>query len=1312
MAGKPREGSPPLHDGIGLAATITRDFVQSDSGVDFASEHTRDAVTERSEDRPLRNAGLHFAGDHSIIRLLGVGGMGSVFEARAPDGTIVALKFIGDASPERLYRFKREFRTLSGIVHPNLVELYELLQVDSDEGLSSVFFTMERLQGDHFVVAARRDYKPLQALDDPGLARLQHLLVGLASGLACIHGHGLVHRDVKPSNVMVTEAGRVVVLDLGLVREVRTASLDSAAIVGTPLYMAPEQIINSESVGPAADWYAVGEILWESLTGTMRHEGPVHAILERKLTTDAVSPASLGLAVPPDLERLCKELLSRDPAARPNAAAVLTRLGRADLVAIEVVTRGLVGRASETQTLRAVIVAARPGHPSFAAISGRSGYGKTTVIEHVVELARRELGALVFTGHCSERETIPFKALDTALDELAVHLCNHPDDLTRANPHAQYLAWAEATQRASSPPTPVNTLHPGVAALARLFPVLRSVPQIRELDDTHLYNADPLQVRRQAADALADLLARIGAARPLVLVLDNLQWADLDSVQLLEAVLLRAQPPKLALLGSYHEGADTTRPPLMRLLASLRAAEHMQMHTLAIGPFSEAQASALAAHHLGLAPADPLPQRIAREAQGSPFFIGELARFARAHGGLADSVASLNLDEVIRLRLRALPPAARRLVEILAIAGGRLPRAVALKVVAATAGAVDRGTLARLRAEHLLRADASEDDALETFHDRIRSTAAQQFIAEHASDDAGLRDTHRAIAEALLTLRSDAGHVDNATLAHHFRAANDFGRATYFTQLAAEEAAAQLAFERAAELFAALLALGGLGPREATRVRIQLAQSLANSGQLYAAAKAYGEAVDTGEGASETERTEWLRRAAVLLLQTGQHDEGKATLERLLPRVGLSMTHGLASTITRLLAQRARLAFRRLELPRPGATTRALDEAAAQRLDVCWTANRGLIYIDGITSALFHARHLAMALDSGDPVRTARAIGLEAYLRVVINGSPADAPSIAILDALDAAPAVQASPYARGMLCQFRAGVHQMLCRFAATLSPYNQGIEILRSQCTGEMHEVAQMQAHQAMSLLYLGRVNDLREAAAQLVRACAARPNPYVEGFARGLLGNIVGLATDAVDEAAEHMAAYRRDAPKRFEVHYFNWSCQRAELERYRGDGEQAWACHVEDSPAIEKLTFLRTPWVALEFQRARACNALALAVRRADPREHLAIARKAAKLCLKQPLPMAEAYGRLALAGAAALEGNPELAVAELRRTVAVYEQLGMASYLAASRRRLAALVGGDEGRELLRLADLWATREHVRRPDRYTDMMAPGFQPQT
>ncbi len=1267
------EQSDPAQS-IGLAATITR---LSDRSATIATPRFsgNTAITDLGDDTVTPQRTPSRAGEHTIVRLLGAGGMGSVFEARAPDGTLVALKFIGDASPERLYRFKREFRTLSAIVHPNLVELYELLQAEGDDGSVNVFFTMERLRGEHFVAAIRPGYSGQQQLDDDGHRRLQHGLVGLASGLSCVHRHGLVHRDVKPSNVMITDAGRVVLLDLGLVREVRTASFENASVIGTPLYMAPEQIISSNDVGPAADWFAVGEVLWESLTGAPRHGGSVYEVLERKLSMQPVAPSTLGIAVPPELDALCFDLLARDPAARPSASDVLVRLGRGDLVAIEVVTRGLIGRASEAAALRKIIAQARHGRPSVAVISGLSGFGKTTVLEHVVDLARREDGIVCFTGHCSERESIPFKALDTAMDELAVHLCTQPAELGRIE---------------------------DMAALARLFPVLRSVPEIRALDANSTHDADPVQTRRRAADALADLLTAVAGERPLVLVLDNLQWADLDSVQLLESVLLRPHAPPLALLCSFHEGAEATRVPLARLLASLGAAEPIQLEKVPIGPFSESQSSVLAAHLLGLEPADPLATRIAREAQGSPFFIGELARHARSSGGLNDSSTTLSLDDVIRLRLRGLPAAARRLIEVLAIAGGRLPRGVAIKVVEATTGALDRGTIARLRAEHLIRAESSDDGALETYHDRIRSTVARDA---QDTDKAALQGIHRAIADALLA--TDV--ADKATLAHHFREAGDTTRASHFTLAAAEEASALLAFERAAELFSAVLALGGLTPLAAVRVQVRLAQSLADSGQLYAAASMYREAAAaTAEGPTDAERTEWLRLATVHLLATGHHDEGRATLEVLLPRVGLKMTGGTTSTIVRLLGSRALLKFRKLELPR-GVRPR-LSDAEVQRLDICWTATRGLIYVDGISSALFHARHLALALSGGDLLRAARAIAFEAYLGVLTQGDRADAHSRQVFTALLAEPEVQADPYAFGMITQFWASCQYMLCRFTAGVNDSDKGAAILRDQCRGELHEVAQIEAHRALMLMYLGRYGEVAVAANAILQECAARPNPYVEGFAHGLLGWVVSLAADRIDVAVEHLATYRRDAPKRFEVHFFNWSCERTELERYRGDSERAWALHLEDARLIKKMFFLRTPWVMTEYQRSRGINALGAAVQRRDRGELLAITRTAAKVCLQQPLQNAEGHGRLLLAGAAALTGDQDTAVAELRRAIPVFERCEMSAYLASARRRLAALIGGDEGRALLQLADAWVAAEHVVRPDRYTNMMAPGFEP--
>ena len=1217
-------------------------------------------------------------GRHELVRPLGMGGMGQVFEARAPDGTTVALKIIRGTSPERLYRFKREFRSLSAVVHPNIVALYDLVHVDEQGGPGLAFFTMELLRGAHFVTAIRDELADDAGLDEAGLRRLQDGLVGLACGLSCVHRHGLVHRDIKPSNVMITPSGRVVVLDLGLVRESRVASFDSlgenAPLLGTPLYMAPEQVIRSDDAGPAADWYAVGEVLWECLAGESRHAGrTLVEVFERKLMEPPSPPSRRHPGVPPHLDQLCVDLLAREPDARPSAGDVLVRLGRGDLVAIELTVQGLLGREHEARLLRDQLV--QTGRAGAVFVSGPSGFGKTTLVEHVLDVVRREDSVVAFSGSCSERESIPFKALDSAIDALSLYLCNTDADAT-------------AIARPDD-----------LAALARLFPILRTVPAIRAIDDSRLDGLDPIEIRRRAADSLAEVLTRIAARRPVVLALDDLQWADLDSVLLLESVLLRKHPPPVTLLGSHREGTEATRAPLAHLWKSFEAADHIGLRRVLVGPLSGEQSMALAARLLGGPVDDPVAVRIAREAGGSPFFIGELVRHALAHGGLDD--AGLSLDNLLRAHLQRLPLSAKRLVEVLAVAGGRLPRDLAVDIVAAGAGPVDRGTLARLRAEHLIRiADASQDDVLETYHDRVREAAALEAAESHGSELAAI---HRAIGEALLR----TGTADAATLAHHFRAANDGERATQFTLAAALEAARALAFDQAAELFRAALSIGGIDAATATHTRAHLASALANAGRLHAAARVYTDAAHADDTqASEAQRSEWLRLATAHFLSTGHHDEGRAVLEELLPRVGLSLPRGTAATIVALLGQRALLATRKLVLPPRGGPR--LSERDAQRLDVCWTATRGLLYSDGITSALFHARHLRLALASGDPLRAARAIGYEAYLRALMEGGDADAAATAIFDSLEASADIQASPYVLGMLAQYRAGAHQMLCRFEPALTSYERGVAILRDQCTGVMDEIAQMDAHRMMVLLYLGRIGELGDVAFRLLRECAERPNPYVEGFARGVLGNHVYLAQDQVDAAHEQLELYRRHAPKRFEAHFFNCASKQTELLRYRGEVEAAWQQNQVDSAIVEKFPFFRVPFVKAEFYRSRASNALALAARSRDPAPLLKIARTAAKQSFRVPLPMSDAYGHLTLASAAALEGMHDVAISELRRTVAIFERLAMGSDLAVCRRRLAALLGGDEGRAQQQLADDWMAEQQILRPDRFTDMIAPGF----
>jgi eukaryotic-like serine/threonine-protein kinase len=252
-----------------------------------------------------------------IRRKLGEGGMGVVYEAYDRERqTVVALKTLRNAHATALARFKGEFRALQRLEHPNLVSLGELITA----GRLS-FFTMELVAGVPFL-----EYVRAGGICDE--SRLRACLAQLAPALAALHANSIVHRDVKPSNVLVTDEGRVVLLDLGLALDTRTVTTSADAdVVGTVAYMAPEQA-QSGKVGPAADWYALGVVLYEALTGALPHGGgtPLEVLLN-KMQNAPPPPRARVPDVPRDLDQLCERLLLVDPAERPAEREILERLG-------------------------------------------------------------------------------------------------------------------------------------------------------------------------------------------------------------------------------------------------------------------------------------------------------------------------------------------------------------------------------------------------------------------------------------------------------------------------------------------------------------------------------------------------------------------------------------------------------------------------------------------------------------------------------------------------------------------------------------------------------------------------------------------------------------------------------------------------------------------------------------------------------------------------------------------------------------------------------------------------------------------------
>jgi hypothetical protein len=377
----------------------------------------------------------------------------------------------------------------------------------------------------------------------PDPERLRGALGQLAGALAALHRAGKVHRDVKPSNVLITPEGRVVLLDFGLVSDHAEPGGDSlrGRIVGTPAYMAPAQM-TGDATSAASDWYAVGVMLYEPIAGRLPFDGPTFEALAARCRYDAppIDPARLRIA--PDLGELCLRLLARGPSQRPDGAQVIARLGLARPPVAELAESALfVGRTAELGALREALARAAGGQPVVARVRGGSGTGKSALVRRFTDELRAERRALVLEGRCWERESLPFKALDGVVDALARHL----DDLG---------------------PGAASILPRDAGALARLFPVLTQVPTPGGWSTGGVV-ADPIELRRRASAALRQVFVGLAERSPVVVWIDDVQWGDLDSAQLIDELLRPPHAPALLLpLGERNDAESACMRALERTL--------------------------------------------------------------------------------------------------------------------------------------------------------------------------------------------------------------------------------------------------------------------------------------------------------------------------------------------------------------------------------------------------------------------------------------------------------------------------------------------------------------------------------------------------------------------------------------------------------------------------------------------------------------------------------------------------------------------------------------------------------------------------
>ncbi|MFT4978415.1 MAG: serine/threonine protein kinase, partial [Myxococcota bacterium] len=514
------------------------------------------------------------------IRLLGSGAFGDVYKVYDREwGRVLALKKLRLMQPRPLLRFKSEFRSIRDIRHKNLVQLHELFG-----GEGAWYFTMEFVDGldltawlgvgDNAETIDTMEYPDIVSWEEgppvfsgsgsqlnapsprptssPDVIR--DVFSQVAQGLRALHATSMIHRDLKPQNVLVDQEGQVKLLDFGLTELLATPhnSIDVRGVAGTPGYIAPE-MLRGEAITEAADWYSFGVMLHQALWGTLPTQESSSELQEES----AYAP----------LASLCRALCSLLPEQRPSGEAVLAALqGTPSVARPHPSVRALVGRHEQLAFLEERFQEARDDGPAVVFLMGESGVGKTALAYRFLKDAHTRHRALVLSARCYEEMSVPLRALDAIVDALAQRLGR------MAEPRLRSL------------------LPRFIAELAQLFPVLGWLVDLVEQPRRSL-PPDPQEVRFRAFGALRDLLGRLADSRPMIVFLDDLQWGDAASASVLVDLLLAHGAPQLLFLGTCRseEAHDAAFVKVFQAFA-----DRSWMHQLTVPPLSAEESQRMA----------------------------------------------------------------------------------------------------------------------------------------------------------------------------------------------------------------------------------------------------------------------------------------------------------------------------------------------------------------------------------------------------------------------------------------------------------------------------------------------------------------------------------------------------------------------------------------------------------------------------------------------------------------------------------------------------------------------------------------------
>jgi predicted ATPase len=757
-------------------------------------------------------------GRYEIVCLLGSGGMGEVYRARDTQlRRDVALKLISRALSDdsvTVDRFIREGLAVSSLNHPNVITIYETGQ--APEGR---YIVMELVQG-----------RTLRDLVRDGLDWERSRDIGrqVAEALTVAHAAQIVHRDVKPENVMVRADGYVKVLDFGLAR-LETLEKDGVSItvsfatgaglvLGTIGYMSPEQA-QGHMVTTASDVFALGVVLYEAFTG--QHPFPAASalgVMHAILSDVPLAPSRIHPELPPAADQIVLECLQKDPRLRPTAADVAARLrGTMPTAAIAPasaplapVARTLVGRASELKVLEQAWNQASSGTGQVVAVAGEPGHGKTAMVESF--LASLEAGGAavrIGRGRSSER---------LAGSEAYLPVLEALDSLLRSESHGSLARVMK---------TVAPTWHS----------LLASQP-----------GHDPLRAQEVAADAgsaaqrlkreMSTLLEDASRLVPTVLFLDDLHWSDAATVELLAYVASRLPAMRVLVIVTYRPSEVAhTRHPFLALKLDLQArriCREVHLGSLAYDAVVRYLASEFAGHEFSPA----FTSFVYQKTEGHPLFMVDLLRDLRLRGVLmqdhgvwtvTQALESIDRDvpesvrSMIQRTIDALPDDDRQLLSAAAVQGVDFDSAVVADALRLDEAEVEE-RLDRLEREHAFVRFIEEVTCPDrTVTLRFRFTHVLYQNALFASLRATRRATLAGAMAAMLVRRwGDRAPEIALDLAVLFETARGTLAAARYFSLAAQSAALLFAHEEAERLARRGLDLLDSLPEDSARSGVEL----------------------------------------------------------------------------------------------------------------------------------------------------------------------------------------------------------------------------------------------------------------------------------------------------------------------------------------------------------------------------------------------------------------------------------------------------------------------------------------------------------